>query len=188
MSVRKENGNWRVKWRGGGRQRSRTFGSEDEARTFDVEVRQHLDATRVDSALREVTQDTLRWYDATAPGEQVYIVTGDDKIKIGVALDPVARLADLQIGSPVPLSLAWRIVCPNARQLEAHRRYAAHRSHGEWFDAAPILAELLNLAELDGAALERLLGAWVSNTQSHYRGSESRSAAIRAIAADDLIP
>ncbi len=32
------------------------------------------------------------------------------------------------------------------------------------------------------------LGAWVSNTQSHYRGSESRSAAIRAIAADDLIP
>ena len=34
----------------------------------------------------------------------------------------------------------------------------------------------------------RMLGAWVSNTQSHYRGSESRSAAIRAIAADDLIP
>ena len=32
------------------------------------------------------------------------------------------------------------------------------------------------------------LGAWVSNTQSHYRGSESRSAAIRAITADDLIP
>ncbi len=45
------------------------------------------------------------------------------------------------------------------------------------------------LGELQFADSVRInLGARVSNTQSHYRGSESRSAAIRAIAADDLIP
>ena len=53
---------------------------------------------------------------------------------------------------------------------------------------APQTFEQLVLGFLTDLEQERGLGAWVSNTQSHYRGSESRSAAIRAIAADDLIP
>jgi hypothetical protein len=151
VSVHKENGNWRVKWRASGKQRSQTFGSEEDARAFEASVRRRKETAS--------ERNALRWH-ANASDEQVYFVVGADKLKIGVSIDPaLLRLADLQTGSPVSLSIAWRVTCPNARQLEAalHRRYAEHRSHGEWFDAAPILADILDLASLSAHDLEQAL-------------------------------
>ncbi len=60
------------------------------------------------------------------------------QIKIGKARDPVARLAELQIGSAVGLRLLGSIACESdAAALLIERRlhvlYAAQRRRGEWF-------------------------------------------------------
>lgn len=63
-------------------------------------------------------------------------------IKIGSAWLPTDRLNTLQIGSPDVLRLLGVIRCPGeARGDEKalHRKFAAHRSHGEWFRPAPEL-------------------------------------------------
>ena len=39
MSVHKQNGKWRVKWKLNGRQRSKTFDRKGDADRFDAEVR-----------------------------------------------------------------------------------------------------------------------------------------------------
>lgn len=62
-------------------------------------------------------------------------------IKIGVAADPVARLAEIQRMCPVPLRILS--VLPGVGQpgeAALHRRFAAARRHGEWFEPT---AELL---------------------------------------------
>ena len=41
MSIHHEKGKWRVKYRVGGRQRSRTFDRKSDARTFDAELTRH---------------------------------------------------------------------------------------------------------------------------------------------------
>ncbi len=55
-------------------------------------------------------------------------------VKIGVSDDPAARLADLQVGSPVPLLILWQT--PGGQRLESalHAYFAPYRLHGEWFD------------------------------------------------------
>lgn len=67
-------------------------------------------------------------------------------IKIGVAADVAKRVSALRTSSPVPLELLAQT--RGGRELEAdyHERFAAHRSHGEWFAPAPaILAEIARL-------------------------------------------
>lgn len=60
-----------------------------------------------------------------------------DRIKIGISFDVPKRLAALQSGSPVELRVIGSWVCGNAKQVEKrmHKRLAAARLHGEWFDA-----------------------------------------------------
>jgi Meiotically up-regulated gene 113 len=109
-------------------------------------------STPASSAASKTAGATLDPHRVTSSdhGEQVYIMRGGDRVKIGRAVDPIGRLAVCQVGSPVPLELVWRIETPDGRRLEAalHRRYAEHRSHGEWFDAEPVLTDLRALAEL----------------------------------------
>lgn len=63
----------------------------------------------------------------------VYFIQGAGLTKIGTSLNVSSRLAELRVGSPVPLDVAW--VTPGGPALEAalHARFAAHRRHGEWF-------------------------------------------------------
>lgn len=85
----------------------------------------------------------------------IYFIGGDTgAIKIGMAYDLIKRLADLQCGSPIRLSILAS--GPGGRKDEAfyHQRFAAHRLHGEWFERHPdILAEIerLSLPLLSGA-------------------------------------
>jgi hypothetical protein len=54
-------------------------------------------------------------------------------VKIGhTTLDPQRRLAALQTGQPMTLSLLWSTTGKYEREL--HRRFAAYRVRGEWFD------------------------------------------------------
>ncbi|MYX32250.1 MULTISPECIES: GIY-YIG nuclease family protein [unclassified Streptomyces] len=84
---------------------------------------------------------TVQAYNDAQPGSGVsrrwvYLIGSPvvRPVKIGVSNDPEARLADLQVGSPVPLVLLWE--AKGGQQLESalHQHFAAHRLHGEWFD------------------------------------------------------
>lgn len=55
-------------------------------------------------------------------------------VKIGVAKDAEARIAELQIGSPLPLHLIWKTRGGRSLERELHERFAPYRIHGEWFD------------------------------------------------------
>lgn len=82
-----------------------------------------------------------------APGGLVYFVGGDrGLVKIGHTTMPVCRIAAMQACSPV--TLRFLAVTPGGAVLEQqyHRRFAAHRLHGEWFERAPkIEAEIAAL-------------------------------------------
>jgi len=88
--------------------------------------------------------DLRRFFGATTPlergamtGSFVYVIEGvTGHYKIGVSVDPIRRLAELQTGSPVPLRFAYIGVTPgNGYDIEgrAHELLDAHRKEGEWF-------------------------------------------------------
>jgi Meiotically up-regulated gene 113 len=61
---------------------------------------------------------------------------GSHLVKIGYAVDPKKRLAMLQTGQPLTLSLLWS--CHGDHEQALHRRFAEHRVRGEWFDLTPL--------------------------------------------------
>lgn len=74
---------------------------------------------------------------------------GVGHIKIGwtEGTEAVARLRDLQVGSPVPLTCLKTI--PGGRELEQelHRRFAAAHVHGEWFRPVPDLLKFIEVVD-----------------------------------------
>lgn len=76
----------------------------------------------------------------------IQAVTGG-LVKIGVATDPVARLAEIQRMCPVPLRILG--VLPGvgqARESSLHRTFASDRQHGEWFRPSPELMRIVAIA------------------------------------------
>lgn len=83
---------------------------------------------------------------ATAEAAMVflYFITTADRqfVKIGIARDPLKRMADLQVGHPTDLVLSGARAYSTrsaARAAESglHTRLADHRSRGEWFYLTP---------------------------------------------------
>ena len=68
-----------------------------------------------------------------------------NRIKIGRTLDMDRRFAGLQTASPIPLELLGSVWLPYDAESNAHTYLAEHRSHGEWFVAAPKVRELAQL-------------------------------------------
>src|SRR5258708_39461574 len=70
-------------------------------------------------------------------GSFVYVIEGQaGHHKIGVSRDPIQRLAELQTGSPFPLSFAYIGVTPGTGyniEGRAHELLDDHRKEGEWF-------------------------------------------------------
>lgn len=81
----------------------------------------------------------------TEDRRSVYFIRADNGlIKIGVAADPKDRLHTLSTMSPVGLSLIAVIPDAGAKgESNLHRKFAAHRSHGEWFRPAPELVDYI---------------------------------------------
>lgn len=69
----------------------------------------------------------------------VYFIQGVDggPIKIGVSIDVIARLRDLQTGSPVRLRLIGVRNGDQATEADLHIRLSQHRLYGEWFADVP---------------------------------------------------
>ena len=93
--------------------------------------------------------------DFSRPTEHVYAISeiGTNMIKIGKALDPVSRVADLQTGNPRPLHLLFHSE-PVTYALELERcarnmvaeQPGAEHAHGEWvrIDSEEALVWLLH--------------------------------------------
>jgi len=69
----------------------------------------------------------------------VYFISDGEYIKIGKAVDPYKRLAEIQTGNPRRLSVVSMIPCYSssaAHELEhfLHNSFRSKRAVGEWFD------------------------------------------------------
>lgn len=81
----------------------------------------------------------------------VYVVQGQEAVKIGVTRDLTGRLSNLQTGSSHPLSMAYSTRVRGdayAVEAEAHSMLARHRIGGEWFAVPADVA----VAAINGAA------------------------------------
>lgn len=85
-----------------------------------------------------------------APDGVAYFVGGEvGAIKIGHSKLPLCRLAAMQMGSPIPLSIMALAKGGYRAEREYHRQFAEHRLHGEWFERCPeIEAEIARLNEV----------------------------------------
>jgi hypothetical protein len=62
---------------------------------------------------------------------------GSPLVKIGhTTASPKARMAHLQTGLPMQLSLLWS--CEGDFESDLHVHFAAYRVRGEWFDLTPL--------------------------------------------------
>jgi hypothetical protein len=146
---------WRVQWRASdGQQRSRSFLKRTDALAFDRKLRERKRERTRDRALRDIGP-------ARKARQQVYVIGNGSYVKIGISANPAKRLSEMQTGSPMELRPFWLIGTADASRLEAalHARYAAHRTRGEWYDAAPVLADLASLAELGACHFRRAVAA-----------------------------
>jgi hypothetical protein len=92
-------------------------------------------------------------------GSFLYVITGEhERVKIGVSLDPNRRRAQLQTGSPFPLTIAYVAVTPGTGydiESEAKRSLERYRcpdgSGDEWFNVPVEMA----VAAINGAAFKR---------------------------------
>jgi hypothetical protein len=92
--------------------------------------------------------------------QYVYVLRAPDGTsKIGIAGDPAQRLRELQTGSPVILRLVGTIPGGLALERLLHRRFAAHRLHGEFF--SPAIAD-----ELDALLLILDRSLWPNEKES----------------------
>lgn len=73
----------------------------------------------------------------------IYFVLNGEFVKIGVSDAPRKRIASLQTGSPFPLEVLAIVEGGYELEAELHRRFAAYRLLGEWFQYAPPIQELI---------------------------------------------
>lgn len=64
-------------------------------------------------------------------------------IKIGTAVNPQARVRDLQTGNASRLAILASFPGGEAEEAELHRRFASAKLHGEWFERTPDLMALV---------------------------------------------
>lgn len=92
-------------------------------------------ARKIDDALR--TLQHLRHFQAaepqTADGEFVYLVGADRYLKIGFSTNPKVRLAKMQTGLPLELTIVGIVRAPRELEQQLHRRFAKYRHRGEWY-------------------------------------------------------
>lgn len=70
----------------------------------------------------------------------IYFVTSDHAlVKIGYATDVAARVRTLQTSVPHPLHILLVVAGTLADERTVHRRFAADRLRGEWFNLSPAI-------------------------------------------------
>ncbi len=77
----------------------------------------------------------------------VYFVRVGDRVKIGRATDPGARIRALQTAHPEALSLVLAIPAHAALEAAIHARFAHLKTRGEWFRVAPDLVAFVEAVQ-----------------------------------------
>lgn len=100
------------------------------------------DAERLrDLVDEQFTVETAEQRPRRRQGVMVYFVsTTAGMVKIGSAVDVLARLGELQVGSPVTLALLGVIDGGRLREKQIHKQFAHLRVRGEWFRGTPELS------------------------------------------------
>lgn len=85
-----------------------------------------------------------------ADGPHIYFLRGYGRVKVGTTRKPGKRLDEIQVSSPVPLSVL--LIMPGDVILERriHRRFRSIRQHGEWFLATPEFLEFVESLRKNG--------------------------------------
>ncbi len=85
-------------------------------------------------------------------GTFIYFVeaVGQERIKIGKADNPKARIMQLQTGSAVELRLLGVIADQPSRESDLHAAFAKDRIQGEWFRATSELREYIARYSVEG--------------------------------------
>ncbi len=93
-------------------------------------------------------REPIRWLGQERKPAKVYFIRAETgQIKIGMAIDPEARLKNLQTASPVKLEIVATCEGGAEGEAEYHERFAEHRLRNEWFAPHPdILAEVERLS------------------------------------------
>lgn len=98
-----------------------------------------------------------------AQGVSVYLMTSDEKTKIGLSAQPGRRASYMRVGSPGQIAVHATLRLPDretAIRVERAAHKALHwcRSHGEWFQIDPRYAEgvVRHLVSGDQSGAERL--------------------------------
>jgi hypothetical protein len=132
-----------VRWFIRGRERLASMGTADQAKA--EKMFSDFLATRTDlypEKALNLPQGLMGV--AIAAADTTYFIGGESgPIKIGATYDVAKRLSSLQCGCPITLSVL--ATAPGGRPVERayHQRFAAHRSHREWFTRAPeIMTEI----------------------------------------------
>lgn len=86
--------------------------------------------------------DTAREQDAES---HVYFIESEASglIKIGRSIDPTSRFKAIRTMSPDELVFLGSVPEKVYSEADLHKKFAEHRKHGEWFDAAPEIRELI---------------------------------------------
>jgi Meiotically up-regulated gene 113/KilA-N domain len=91
-------------------------------------------------ATLEIAQEFEKWCqkESLESPTQVYLVwaVGSNMFKIGMTSCLLARVKNMQIGSPLRLTVTRAYLCDNPRLLEKklHETFNPYFSHGEWFE------------------------------------------------------
>lgn len=67
------------------------------------------------------------------PSDHVYFAVSGGMVKIGVSHSVTRRLHSFKTASPAPVVLVLTLPGSSALETELHQKFAAARSHGEWF-------------------------------------------------------
>lgn len=114
-----------------------------------------------------------------------FIATADlERVKIGIAVHPAARLRELQIGCPERLYLIASAEGDRADERKLHEHFGASRLDGEWFartDELIVLMGLLNPWRIPiptDAADVKPLREWFRDLIARANNADARLAAV----------
>lgn len=88
----------------------------------------------------------------------VYFVAMGDHLKIGFAKNVKKRVADLQVGSPVPLEIVHVHGGSREDEIRLHEQFARYSANGEWFEKAPDIMRLI--ARLKTSWRDPIFSSW----------------------------
>jgi hypothetical protein len=109
--------------------------------------------------LKQPRQDTAGWC-------YVYFVSDGAAIKIGRAVDVVARLRALQVSHPQPLELLATWLSHRSIEGLLHRRFHTSRLKGEWFQPTPDLLTLIDGIKAGRDVVSNLVNPFPSCSRS----------------------